>query len=204
MTVIKLETGGLVLHSPCHPSADLVADISRIGTVTNIVAPNWFHDLYLAEYRRLYPAATFWAPAILRRQHPSLVAAALDGSTRPPWFDEMPHLTLSGLLTLNESLFYHRATQTLIVADLLINASGTQTSPPFTKLGYRFLGLDGTLKVFPILRWFGLADRLTLRIAARQIFDWNPERCIMAHGTPIDADAALQLRHAFQWLKQLA
>ena len=197
MTLIRLESRSLLLHSPCRPSDDLVGNIARIGDVTDLVAPNWFHDLYLARYRRLYPNATFWAPALLRRQHPSLVDRVLNASTRPPWFEEMPHVTLPGLLTFNESLFYHRASQTLIVADLLMNASTTPNSPPLTKLGYRFFGLDGSLKVFPILRWFGLVERPALRIAARWILDWNPEQCILAHGTPIPPHAATQLRGAF-------
>lgn len=199
MTAIRLESGGLLLHSPCRPSDDLIADIARIGDVRDIVAPNWFHDLYLAEYRRLYPNATFWAPALLRRRHPSLIDRVLSSTACPPWFDEMPHLTLSGLLTFNESLFYHRPSQTLVVADLLMNASAAPDSPPFTKLGYRFFGLDGSLKVFPILRWFGLAERPALRVAAGWILDRNPERCIVAHGTPIQADAAAALREAFRW-----
>ena len=199
MTLVRLEGGDLLLHSPCRPSDELIAEIAQIGNVSDIVAPNWFHDLYLGAYRKLYPRATFWAPALLRRQHPSLVDRVLNASARPPWFDEMPHVTLSGLLTLKESLFYHRASQTLIVADLLMNASAAPDSPLFTKLGYRFLGLDGSLKVFAILRWFGLADRPALRAATRQILDWNPERCIVAHGTPIRAGAASPLRDAFRW-----
>ncbi|MGB6601682.1 MAG: DUF4336 domain-containing protein [Candidatus Cybelea sp.] len=200
MTAIRLESGGLLLHSPCQPSDGLIASIARTGDVSDIVAPNWFHDLYLAQYRRLYPNATFWAPALLRRQHPSLIDRVLDATARPPWLDEMPHLTLSGLLTFNESLFYHRPSQTLVVADLLINASAAPNSSPLTKLGYRFLGLDGSVKVFPILRSFGLLERPALRVAARWILDQNPERCIVAHGTPIRAHAAAALREAFRWL----
>lgn len=201
MTAIRLESGGLLLHSPCQPSDGLIASIARTGDVSDIVAPNWFHDLYLAQYRRLYPNATFWAPALLRRQHPSLIDRVLDATARPPWLDEMPHLTLSGLLTFNESLFYHRPSQTLIVADLLMNASAAPDSPPFTKLGYRFFGLNGGLKIFPILRWFGIIKRPALRIAARWILDQNPERCIVAHGTPIKEHAAAALREAFWSLR---
>jgi len=200
MTVIRLESGGVLLHSPCRPSDDLIGSVARVGDVTDIVAPNWFHDLYLAQYRELYPSATFWAPVLLRRQHPFLIDRTLDARARPSWFDEMPHVTLPGLLTLNESLFYHRASETLVVADLLMNASAAPDSPPITKLGYRFLGLDGRLKVFPILRRFGLAERPALRVAPHWILDCNPERCIVAHGTPIQANAAAQLREAFRWL----
>lgn len=96
MTVVRLAGGKLLLHSPCRPSNDLIHELARIGTVADVVAPNWFHDLYLTEYRALYPDATFWAPALLRRQRKSLIDRVLDATARPPWFAEMPHVSLSG------------------------------------------------------------------------------------------------------------
>jgi hypothetical protein len=85
MTVIRCSDGLLVVHSPCHPSAELIEQIAGIGHVAHIIAPNWFHDLYLAAYRRLYPRATFWGPTVLQRQLGStLIDRELTGSTRPP------------------------------------------------------------------------------------------------------------------------
>lgn len=202
MTVVRLADGDLLLHSPCRPSNHLIRDIAGLGRVAHVVAPNWFHDLYLREYRDLYPKATFWAPAFLKREHGSLVDAVLDSAARPPWYAEMPHASLRGLLTFDECLFFHRATRTLIVADLLMNAAPTPSLPALTRLGYRFFGLDGSVKVFPILRWFGVRERGSVRTAALQIFQWNPERLIVAHGTPIDVGVADELRGAFRWLLQ--
>ena len=108
---------------------------------------------------------------------------------------------MRGLLTFDESLFFHFATRTLIVADLLINASAGPNAPLVTRLGYRFLGLDGRLKMFPVMCGFGLADRGQLRRAARQVSEWEPERLIVAHGTPIAQGANDQLLAAFHWLK---
>jgi hypothetical protein len=200
MAVVRLARGDLLLHSPCRLTDDLEHDIARRGTVAHVVAPNWFHDLYLGEYRSVYQHATFWAPTLLKRQRRSIIDHVLDGATRPPWFAEMPHLKLSGLLTFDECIFYHRATGTLIVADLLMNASADDRTPHFTRLGYRVFGLNGKLKVFPILRWFSLSNRAALRQAAHRILQWNPDRLIMAHGTPIKEHASHELRAAFRWL----
>lgn len=200
MTVIRLENGSVLLHSPCRPSNDLLAKIGTIGTVTDVVAPNWFHDLYLTDYKRFYREATFWGPAFLRRQRKAIIDFAMDGSVQPKWSAEMPHVTLPGLLTFDESIFYHRPTRTLIVADVLMNASLPAAAPLITRLGYRLFDLRGQLKVFPVLRWFGVNSRSAIRNAVSQIFEWNPERLIVGHGTPIAQGATKQLHAAFNWL----
>jgi hypothetical protein len=201
MTVVRFSDGDVLLHSPCRLSSDLRGAIAKLGPVTDVIAPNWFHDLYLAEYHATYPDATFWGPAFLKRQRKTIIDCVLDGDVRPKWFAEMPYVTVPGLLTFDECLFYHEPTRTLIVADLLMNASVVEDAPLFTKFGYRLFGLNGSLKVFPLLIWFGQARRAAIRKAVRQVFEWNPERLIVGHGTPIGAGAAEQLQAAFSWLK---
>jgi hypothetical protein len=173
MAVVRLTSGDLLLHSPCRPMVDLIADIARVGRVAHVVAPNWFHDLYLAQYRELYPEATFWAPAFLQRQRKSVVDRVLDGAGRPPWFDEMPHVSLSGLLTFDECIFFHNASRTLIAADLLMNAAADEQSPAFTRLGYWFFGLNGNLKVSK-RQFKGLPDPSVVRIDEQNI---SPTGC---------------------------
>ena len=201
MTIVKLESGTLLLHSPCRPSDDLVAEIASLGTVSDVVAPNWFHDLYLTEYRRLYSDAAFWGPAFLRRRRKAIIDYALEGSEQPKWSGELTHIVLPGLLTFDESIFYHVSTKTLIVADVLMNAALPPGAPFLTRLGYRIFDLRGQLKVFPILRWFGVASQPTIRKAVSQIFAWSPEKLIVGHGNPINQGASAQLRAAFAWLE---
>ncbi|MGB9651189.1 MAG: DUF4336 domain-containing protein [Candidatus Cybelea sp.] len=200
MTAVRLANAEILLHSPCRPSPGLVEEIGRIGQVTQVVAPNWFHDLYLAEYRALYPTSTFWAPRFLQRHQKSIVDDVLDGANRPPWFSELPYISVPGLLTFDECVFFQNRTRTLIVADLLMNASVSPDAPRVTRLGYRLLGLEGRLKVFLVLRWFRIANQGSLRRAKRQIFEWNPERLIVGHGTAIEERVGEQLRDSFEWV----
>jgi hypothetical protein len=185
MTVVRLRNGSALLHSPCRPSGALLDAVAEIGSVAHVVAPNWFHDLYLREYRASYPNAAFWGPRLLQRQHPALIDNVLDADLKAPWADELPYIPLSGLLSFDEAVFFHVASGTLIVADLLTNASTDGNAPPFTRLGYRLVGLDGRLKVFPPLRWLGFTSRASLRRAVSQIAAWNPDRLIVGHGYPI-------------------
>lgn len=196
MSVVCLPAARVLLHSPCRPSNALYDAIAQLGTVSDVIAPNWFHDLYLDAYRARYPDATFWAPAFLKRQRPALIDRVLDSGTPAPWSGLLPSVRVAGLLTFDERIFYHVPTRTLIVADLLMNARATPDTPFFTKLGYRLFRLDGSLRVFPVLAWFGQSRRPAVRAAVRQIFEWNPERLIVGHGTPIAHGAAAQLRAA--------
>lgn len=196
MTVIRISDGTLVLHSPCHPSDELVREIAALGAVAHIIAPNWFHDLYLKQYRALYPQAVFWGCSRLRKS----VDRQIDGANPLPWAQELAHFTLSGLLTFDESIFFHRATRTLIVADLLLNEKVTPGSPFFTKIGLGMFGLDGTVKLFPVLRRFGSPHaRASVRSARRQIDAWAPQRLIVGHGTPVADISSAELDEALKW-----
>lgn len=201
MTIIRLTGGGLLLHSPCRPSTALVDEIAHIGSVVHIVAPNWFHDLYLREYRSLYRNATFWGPPIMRRRPISAVIdCVLEKETRTPWSREMPNFVIPGLLPFDESIFFHRPSRTLIVADLLVNVSAAAGAPSFTRFAYRVSGIEGRPTMFPYMRWFGITARRSLRSAAQQILEWNPERLIVGHGSPIASNAETQLRAALRGL----
>lgn len=198
MTVVRLRNESVMLHSPCRPSAALFDEIAQVGAVAHVVAPNWFHDLYLREYRAAYPAAAFWAPAFLGRQHPGLIDGVLNAATTP--FAELPHIALSGLLSFDETIFFHVPSRTLIVADLLMNAVADEKTPAFTRIGYRLFGLDGRLKVFPLLRWFGVSSRPSMRRAAEQIVAWDPQHVIVGHGYPMINSISDKLRAALSWL----
>lgn len=199
MAVIRLRDGSLLLHSPCRPSPELFDDFSRIGNVTHVVAPNWFHDLYLAQYRDAFPKATFWGPAFLRSQHPRLIDCLLDGGNTPPWVDELPYVQLRGWFTFDECIFYHTDTRTLIVADFLFNLKASPNMPPYTRFIYRVTRVDGKLTVFPLARVFQPLNARLLRHAVQQLLAWDVERIIVAHGSPVTSRAGEQLRIALRW-----
>lgn len=68
-------------------------------------------------------------------------------------------MVLPGLLTFDESVFFHGPTHTPIVADVLKNAAMPASTLPLRRLGYRIFRLDGTLSVFSVLRRFSLTNR---------------------------------------------
>ncbi|TAM87188.1 DUF4336 domain-containing protein [bacterium] len=200
MTAIRLENGALLLHSPCRPSLQLHDELRALGPVGHVVAPNWFHDLYLREYRLAYPQALFWGPARLRSLKPTLIDRVLTNSTRTPWLSEMAHIQLPGLLAFEECLFFHQPTHTLVIADFLFNLKVQDDTPPFTRLAYNLSGLNGHLAAFPLLRALSVLNRTALRRATSRIFAWDVQRIVVGHGEPINSGAMHALRDALRWL----
>ncbi len=55
MSVIALEDGSVLLHSPIHPDPELREELDALGPVRFAVAPNRFHHLFMADCVSAYP-----------------------------------------------------------------------------------------------------------------------------------------------------
>ena len=67
MTVIRLTNGGLVVHSPTRLDLASQEEFQKLGPIVAIIAPSWWHDLYLREYLNTYPNAKLYgAPTLVR------------------------------------------------------------------------------------------------------------------------------------------
>ena len=60
MTVIRLQNGGLWVHSPIKPSDNLLFEIKQLGEVKHLIAPNVLHYSYINEWHELFPEAEVW------------------------------------------------------------------------------------------------------------------------------------------------
>src|SRR3546814_18400109 len=67
MTVIRLECG-LVVHSPRALTADLEAEVERLGPPRWIVGPNRIHYWWIPEWREAFPKAEVWLAPRIRGQ----------------------------------------------------------------------------------------------------------------------------------------
>jgi len=197
MTVIKLKDGGLFVHSPTRLNAELRAALAVLGDVTSIVAPSWWHDLYLREYTSAYPSAgLFGSPALVRSARRLRFTGVL-GVDPSPWADEIDQLLVDGMrLFLDEYVFFHRASRSLIVADLAFFL------PPGSPWYYRWpFRIVGAYPHCGVPWFFRLApkDRGHLRASLRRILAWDFDRLIVGHGGVAENGKAA-LREAYHWL----
>lgn len=122
MTIIRLNSGELFIHSPCKIDASLKTQIDNLGPVAFIVAPGTYHHLYVTDFQGHYPdAETFLCPG-LERKRPDLKFDWILGN-RPDhrWQQELGQVFVQGTKIITEVAFLHRESKTLILVDLLEN-----------------------------------------------------------------------------------
>ncbi|HXJ19260.1 MAG TPA: DUF4336 domain-containing protein [Polyangia bacterium] len=184
MTVIRLVGGGLWLYSPVEIDDGLAEQIARLGDVAHIVAPNRYHHLFAGGAKRRYPKAALWGVPGLPEKRKDL---RFDGvvSAEAPWWDELDGLVLTSVPKFNEAVFFHRASRTMICADLIFNIRSEQSFG--TRLIYRALRVYGR----PAQSWFfrRAIDRSAVRPQLEAMLDWGFERVCMSHGEVLDGNA---------------
>jgi hypothetical protein len=202
MTVIRLTDGGLVVHSPTRLDLASQEEFQKLGPIVAIIAPSWWHDLYLRQYLSAYPDARFYRVPTLVRQNRSLPLAELQNGLAPSlWADEIDQVHVQGIgLFLDEMVFYHRPSRSLIVADLLFNLSSKDAW---------ITRMMGSLVIgpFPGCRFARLyqpavTDRRRMRTAVERILDWDFDQIIVGHGAVVESNGKKCFRTAFRWLLQ--
>lgn len=201
-TLVRLADGGLWVHSPVRGTPERFRAVDALGEVRHLVAPNQIHHLFLADWRERYPEATCHGTGALLDKRPDIAfdAAFFEGASLP-WDEEIDTLLFRGSAVMEEAVFLHRASRTLIVADLVENFA-----PP-TLNGWQrtladaagILAPNGRMPIDGRLSF--LFGRSTARACLRRLRAWTPERIVMAHGEIVDHDVERFLDRAFSWLE---
>jgi hypothetical protein len=197
MTVVRLASGELVLHSPIALSADLRREIDALGAVKHIVCPNLFHHSYAAEVLRAYPSAKLLGPQKLQKKRRDLAFdATLSDTPHPDWNGELLPTTIAGSL-MAETVLYHVPSRTLITSDLVENFR--DNAHAFTRWYLKLGGILGKVGWHPLLRMV-YVDRRKARASLEKILALPFDRVIVAHGDIITTDAKETLRQGMRWL----
>ena len=98
MTVIRLTKGGLVVHSPTRLDLASQEEFQKLGPIVAIIAPSWWHDLYLREYLSAYPDARLYGAPTLVRWNRSVPFAEVLGDLVPSlWTGEIDQVHVQGI-----------------------------------------------------------------------------------------------------------
>jgi len=144
MTVIKMNNGGLFVHSPVALDASLKAAVDALGVVRHIVSPNYEHVKFAQQWAQAYPEAYMWACPGLAEREPQVkftheIPTGIRPSSFPGYSDQtMPDAMwdtqeiqplhfdceinpFTGRPFFNEVIFYHVPTRSLIMTDTYWN-----------------------------------------------------------------------------------
>lgn len=197
MTVVRLSSGAVLLHSPVPVSAEMFAEINAIGPVQHIVCPNLFHHVFAGDVLALWPQAKLHGPAKLQKKRRDLnFTAELSDTPDSAWQGDLVPVTIAGSL-LNETVLYHVASKTLITSDLVENFK--QHSHWLTRNYLKLNGMLGNITWPPVMRIVYL-NRPAARASIERILALPFERIIIAHGDIISSNARETLRRGMAWL----
>lgn len=200
MTVVRLADGGLWIHSPIAPEETLLCAIDRLGPVAWLVAPNSLHYWYVADWQDIYPRAqTLAVPDLATRAKRHFRVDALVGAEATPMPEGLEVVLVPGTL-VNEAVFLHRASRTVILTDLIENFEPERVRSSLYRWLVRLSGAAHPDGKAPIdLRLTFWPHRRRVREAVKTILGWDCERVVMAHGLPYAHDGAAELRRALRW-----
>jgi len=202
MTVVRLEGGGVWVHSPTELNAELKAAVDALGPISVILAPSNGHNLWLRAWHDAYPDANVYVSAGIPKKLPALGGyLLLDEASDPPWSADLEQQMLRGVPFFDECVFLHKASGSLIVTDLVQNHRG-QVHQGFakvmTKLMLEPMGFKDICIAPPLRFSFVIKDRPAFVESISAVQAWNFERIIVTHGDIIEDNASDTFKRLMQ------
>ncbi len=202
--VVRLAGGGLWVWSPITLTPQLRAEIENLGPVGHLVSPNKIHHLYLSQWKEAFPAARLWGPAsTIRKRRDLEFEPALENTPPGAWGAEIDQAWFRGSFFMDEIVFCHRSSATVIIADLSENFGQAFLDTHWRGWKRAIARPWGITEAhgYPPLEWrLTWWHRVPARRALAKVLSWQAERVVMAHGEWQRQDGQAYLERAFAWL----
>jgi len=200
MSVIQLRNGSLVLHSPVRLVRELRAELDALGPVRGVIAPSRAHHLFAGDYPTGYPDALLYAAPGLPEKRPDLKFAEELGDEAPLlWRSELEQVVFRGAPIMNEVVFFHPASRTVLFTDLVFNlpkGAGEGAS----RLFFWLVGAGGHFGPHRLIRHLFIRDRAAARESMTRILSWDFDRVSLTHGAVLEHGGHEAVRKAFEFL----
>jgi len=173
--------------------------LDELGQVRAIVAPSRVHHLFVGDYVAAYPQAkSYAAPGLPERRRHINFDAVLTDVAPDLWRGQLEQHILRGAPVLNEVVFFHYASRTVIFTDLVFNlpVSARGNAPVF----FWILDVPGKFGPHRMVRRRAIRDRAAARQSVERILRWDFDRVIMSHGDVLETDGKARVGAAFTYL----
>jgi hypothetical protein len=188
-----------MVHSPNQLDDELLASVTSAGQVRFIVAPNRFHHRFVSDWQTAFPEAqTFCAPGLDRKRHNLKFNEVLGDVSPAVWAGEVEQVFMRAFPPLNEIVFFHPASRTLIFTDLLFNISRHDSA--YARLLLRLDGAFHGLAVPRSFRLFLRRRRAECRESLMRILSWDFDRTIVSHGDIVESNAKEAVERAWRFI----
>lgn len=181
------ENGKTILISP--------VTLSKEDGVTDIVAPNLIHHLFAQKAKEKFPNATLWYVDGLEKKRTDVKWDKRISKTQWPYSDFLEVLEIQGAPGLNEVVFFHKKTRTLIVTDLCFNMLN-----PKGFLAHIMMRVFDNYKKFAVSKLICkyIKDKPAFKNSMNELMKWDFDRIVMSHGSPVEAGGKEMLRAALR------
>lgn len=195
-TVVRQRDGGLLLHSPGPLSPEDLDALRALGPVTAIVVANQLHHLFAAQAVAAFPQAQVFAAPGAKAKQPALAnATALDSAVPSALAADFDMLKLEGAKGMDERVFFHHASSTLIGVDLAFNI---QRATGFFRFAMWLNDANDKLCMTRLGKSQFLSDHRAAAASVDAMCDaWPFQRLIIAHGDVVETGANPALRAAY-------
>ena len=181
MTIIRLEDGNLFVHSPIALSKTIKGSIDVIGKPKFIIAPNTMHHLFLKQFYYQYSDTEFYIVPGLRKKLLDLsFAKDLVDKTDYPLSKEIKQHNVMGIPKLEEVVFLHPRSKTLVLTDLAFYI--TSENHLVTRLFFRLNGVYDKFGPSRIFKHLILKNKSEFKRSLDYILTWDFESIIISHG----------------------
>lgn len=191
VSLIRLESGKLIVHSTAPFSESDVAAIKALGNPEWLVDSLLRHDTFAKEGRAAFPEARYFAPPGFS----TLAGIATENLVSPPseWAGEIEVAAIDGAPDFGEVVMLHQASRTLIVADLVINFE--RPAGLWARL-LLLLATVGGRHQPGFTRPFkhAIKDFAAFKKSIDRVLAWDFDRIIVGHGEPIETGGREKLR----------
>ena len=194
VTIIRLASGKLVIHSTAPFTAEDLLAIRELGDPGWLLDATLYHDSYAREGCRAFSRIPYLAPRGFRQ----IAGVTTQPLEQPPleWDGELEVLSLDEASKTHEHLIYHRASGTLIVCDLLFHfpANSRGWTRVFVRTVMRLPRLIGMSAFFRM----SINDKQSFTRLMERVMQWDFNRLIVGHGDPIERDGKTVLLNALR------
>ncbi|MCL2924574.1 MAG: DUF4336 domain-containing protein [Trichodesmium sp. MAG_R04] len=205
MTIIRLKNNKLWCHSPIELVPELKAKIDALGSVHHLISPNKIHYAHIGSWAKAYPEAIAWAsPGVVERAAQQKIEvtfnAFLDDEAPIDWSEDISQLVFRGSRFMDEVVFFHRKSSTVILADLIENFELNKVSKKLHLL-MKLAGCAAPNGKAPLdLRTTFWGRKNQGRACLQKMLKWGAEKIILSHGKCYKENANAELIRAFAWL----
>lgn len=200
MAVVRLSSGNVWVWSPIALTEELANEVEAIGPVSYVVSPNKLHHLFLAEWANRWPGARFYAPpGLARKKSEFRFYAELADEPNSSWAIDIDQTIFRGSIAMEEVAFFHRASHTAIIGDLIQRHPESKASG-WKALLMRLDGLVGAHGSTPREWRASFLRRGPARAARTKVLQWNAERLLVAHGDCAPTGANDIIAAALSWI----